>query len=253
MPTTRIDERVLAAGTTSRFVLLTALALVASLSAMKNVNYTISYWLTSEGNVLGSVGCYYAAGADPNGDPQETLLALRRPGVAEALDVCQRRFEHRLPLWPVLLELALLIAAVAVLYWVLPRWKGRRGKVVPLDRQIDPTGEVRRLVDELVAVAGLTRPPRVVVDPAAHTPSAVVFGRWRRYTVCLHGGLLVRRLADPAGFRGVVLHELAHIRNRDVDITYATVALWRVFLAVLMPANVLIHAAYLRRDLPQYP
>ncbi|MEV8414208.1 M48 family metalloprotease [Streptomyces niveus] len=253
VPTTRIDERVLTAGTTSRFALLTALALVASLSAMKNVNYTVSYWLTSEGNVLGSVGCYYAAGADPNGDPQATLLALRRPGVAQALDACQRRFEHRLPLWPVLLELALLIAAVAVLYWALPRWKGRRGKVVPLDRQIDPTGEVRRLVDELVAVAGLARSPRFVVDPAAHTPSAVVFGRWRRYTVCLHGGLLVRRLADPAGFRGVVLHELAHIRNRDVDITYATVALWRVFLAVLMPANVLIHAAYLRRDLLQYP
>lgn len=253
VPTTRIDERVLAAGTTPRFVLLAVLALVASLSATKNVNYVVSYWLTSEGNVLGGVGCYYAAGADPNGDPGTNRFALQRPGVAEALDTCQRRFEHRLPLWPVMLELALLIAAVAVLYWVLPRWKGRRGKVVPLDRQIDPTGEVRRLVDELIAVAGLAPSPRFVVDPAAHTPSAVVFGRWRRYTVCLHGGLLVRRPADPAGFRGVVLHELAHIRNRDVDITYGTVALWRVFLAVPMPAGLLIDIAYLRRDLVRSP
>ncbi|MFJ7236294.1 M48 family metallopeptidase [Streptomyces olivaceus] len=234
-------------------MLLTVLVLVASLSAIDDINYLLAYRLKSQGNVLGGIGCYYAAGADPSGDPETNKLALRRPGIAEALDACQDLFEHRLPLWPVLLELALLITAVAVLYWMLPCWKGRRAKVVPLDGQVDPAGEVRRLVDELVAVAGLSRAPRFVIDPAAQTPSAVVFGRWRRHTVCLHGGLLARRLVDPAGFRGVVLHELAHIRNRDVDITYATVALWRVFLAVLLPSNVLIAIAYLRRDLLQRP
>lgn len=227
VPAARVDERVLGAGTTPRFLLLTVLVLVAGLSAIEEVNYIVSYWLRSEDNALGGLGCYYAAGVDPVGDPEANQSALRRPGVAAALDACQDRFEHRLPWWSVLLELALFLTAVAVLYWVLPRWKGRRGKVVPLDGHVDPTGEVRRAVDELVAVAGLTRSPRIVIDPAAHTPSAVVFGRWRRYTVCLHGGLLARRSADPAGFRGVVLHELAHIRNRDVDITYGTVALWR--------------------------
>ncbi|WP_030573469.1 M48 family metallopeptidase [Streptomyces aureocirculatus] len=234
-------------------MLLTVLVLVASLSVIEDVNYNVAYWLEPEGNVLGSVGCYYAAGTDPVGDPEEIRLALNRPGVAAALDVCWDRFEHRLPLWLAWLELALLMTSVVVLYWVLPRWKGRRAKVVPLDGQTDPTGEVRRLVDELVAVAGLTRSPQVVIDPAAQTPSAVVFGRWGRYTVCLHGGLLARRSADPAGFRGVVLHELAHIHNRDVDITYGTVALWRVFLAVLLPANVLMTVAFLRRDLLQNP
>ncbi|NEY30710.1 M48 family metalloprotease [Streptomyces sp. PRKS01-65] len=252
-PAARVDERVLGAGTTPRFLLLTVLVLVAGLSAIEEVNYIVTYWFRSEDNALGGLGCYYAAGADPAGDPEANRSALRRPGVAAALDACQDRFEHRLPWWPVLLELALFVTAVAILYWVLPRWKGRRAKVVPLDAYVDPTGEVRRAVGELVAVAGLTRSPRIVVDPAAHTPGAVVFGRWRRYTVCLHGGLLARRSADPAGFRGVVLHELAHIRNRDVDITYATVALWRVFVAVLLPASVLISVAYLRRDFTQYP
>ncbi|QKW53641.1 M48 family metalloprotease [Streptomyces buecherae] len=234
-------------------MLLAVLVLVASLSVLGDANYLLSYRLNSDNDFLGGLGCFFAAGVDQISDHQANQRALGRPGVSAALDTCMDRFEHQLPWWPVWLELALLITTVTALYWGLPRWKGRRGKVVPLNRQVDPTDEVRRLVDELVVVAGLDRSPRFVIDPAAHTPSAVVFGRWRRYTVCLHGGLLVRRWADPAGFRAVVLHELAHIRNRDVDITYGTVALWRVFLIVLLPANVLIAVAYLRRDLPRHP
>ena len=66
------------------------------------------------------------------------------------------------------------------------------------------------------------------------TTSAAVFGRRRRYTVCLDIGLLAE--CESKRFRAVVLHELAHIANGDVDVTYATVALWRVFLiAALCP------------------
>ena len=46
------------------------------------------------------------------------------------------------------------------------------------------------------------------------------------------GGLVTRQLADPPAFRAVVRHELAHLRNRDVDLTYATVSLWYAFLLV---------------------
>ena len=45
------------------------------------------------------------------------------------------------------------------------------------------------------------------------------------------------RLADTAGtdrFRAVVLHELAHLRNGGVDVTYATIALWRMFLVLAL-------------------
>ncbi|HEY1158350.1 MAG TPA: M48 family metalloprotease, partial [Arthrobacter sp.] len=55
-----------------------------------------------------------------------------------------------------------------------------------------------------------------------------------RPTVCLHGGLLARRGSEPQRFRAVLLHELAHITNRDVTITYVTVALWRAFLAMVL-------------------
>jgi Zn-dependent protease with chaperone function len=149
--------------------------------------------------------------------------------------------------------IVLLIAAAGALYWWLPVWKGRRSRVIPLE-EIDCQGDLCLLLAELVSVAGLHRAPRFVLDPAAVRTSAVVFGRPRRYTVCLYGGLVARRAVDPEGFRSVVLHELAHIRNGDVGITYATVALWRVFLvAVLLPCGardvqLLFSGQFLRTD-----
>lgn len=41
-------------------------------------------------------------------------------------------------------------------------------------------------------------------------------------------------LPEPERFRAVVLHEFAHIANRDITITYSTVALWRVFLTLVI-------------------
>nr|WP_225953299.1 M48 family metalloprotease [Kibdelosporangium phytohabitans] len=128
--------------------------------------------------------------------------------------------------------LLLLVVAACALFAVLPGWRARRSRVVPL-AAVDPAGEIAADLADLVRKAGLSSAPRVVVDPVAASTGAVVFGRNRRPTVCLHGGLLTRRRADPEGFRAVVLHELAHIRNGDVTITYVTVAAWRVLLALM--------------------
>ncbi|MFF3151169.1 M56 family metallopeptidase, partial [Streptomyces sp. NPDC057927] len=82
---------------------------------------------------------------------------------------------------------------------------------------------------------GLTCAPRFVVDPAASsTVSAVAFGRWRGPTVCLDGGLVATSDTQRDRFRAVVLHELAHLRNGDVGVTYSTIALWRVFLVLVL-------------------
>jgi hypothetical protein len=59
---------------------------------------------------------------------------------------------------------------------------------------------------------------------------------------CLHGGLIARRAADPDGFRAMVLHELVHIRNGDVGITYVTVALWRVLLLTVVLCTAVVSA-----------
>ncbi|MFD8542882.1 M48 family metalloprotease [Streptomyces sp. NPDC059649] len=208
------------------------------------------------------VGCALAAGADPDSDYLGIALTTVRAG--EAYQNCLDRFVPSAAGWiPVVVLCALLVAAGG-LYWMLPRWKGRSARVVPVEaervaervdgqaggrdgEQADGPGELRAVLDELVEVAGLSgRPPRFVIAPAEVTAGAVVFGRLRRYTVCLHGGLVARRRQDPAGFRAVVLHELAHLRNRDVDVTYATVALWRVFLVAVLPAYLVWIALDLR-------
>ncbi|MGV9245422.1 M48 family metalloprotease [Streptomyces sp. NPDC003710] len=225
----RVDERVLGSGTGLRFTLLLVLFLTSSATTAS----TIIGSLVDPHNI--GVGCALAAGADPDSDYLSIAMATMRSN--GAYQACVSRYVPTASAWAPLAVVAALVMAAGALYWVLPSWKGRRARVVPLE-VTDDQGELRRLLAELVAVAGLRRTPCFVIAPAAATASAVVFGRPRRYTVCLHGGLVARRRRDPEGFRTVVLHELAHIRNRDVDFTYATVALWRVFLFAVLPAYV---------------
>src|SRR5262249_20877662 len=61
----------------------------------------------------------------------------------------------------------------------------------------------------------------------------------RRY-VRLNAGLTACHTTDPALFRAVVLHELAHLRNRDVDQAYLARAIWWSFLALALAPMVLV-------------
>ncbi|CAM5305805.1 hypothetical protein SALBM311S_08552 [Streptomyces alboniger] len=55
----------------------------------------------------------------------------------------------------------------------------------------------------------------------------------------LNQGLLIKGRQDPEFLRTIVLHELAHVRNRDVDVTYLTVALALAFVPLgLVPLGV---------------
>ena len=109
-----------------------------------------------------------------------------------------------------------------------PWWIGRRRRLVPLGEDDAPAVVAR--VRELAAEAGLARAPRLVWNPLDPAPTGLAYGHPGRYTVALTGGLVVRATTDREGFDAVVRHELAHIRNRDVDLTYFTVSLWHAFL-----------------------
>ncbi|WP_435603857.1 M48 family metallopeptidase [Streptomyces sp. bgisy130] len=209
----RLDRRVLGAGTTLRFVLLVVLVTASCLQLT---------WIMARG--------LRATPRDPS-----SCLADRGVRGEAAYQACLNSVTYPSS-WAWSIGGTLLVFLLALIGYVwLPRWKVRGGRLVAVRDS--------ELLDELVQLtrqAGLDRPPSFVMDPVAATPSAVVFGRWRSHTVSLHGGLIARRAADPDGFRTVVLHELAHIRNRDVDIAYATEALWRAFaLVVLLPYAVM--------------
>ncbi|WP_083897745.1 M48 family metallopeptidase [Nocardia vinacea] len=219
----RVDERVIGAGTAMRFALLLVLLFVTSGHMAQDALSSSGGW-----------GCFLAAG----GQRGESLLrgTLLIQHQQRAYDLCEQRFGGFLAPWWVALAIPVaVLAAASVVFLLIPMWKARRGKVVPLD-SVDRDGEISRLVSDLAAVSGLDRTPRIVVDPVTSSTGAVVFGRTRRPVVCLHGGLVACRNTDPHRFRAVLLHELAHIRNRDITITYFTVAVWRVFLVcVLVP------------------
>ncbi|MEV6040776.1 M48 family metalloprotease [Nonomuraea sp. NPDC052116] len=226
VPAPRIDERAMGAGTTVRFILLLTLLVVSSGSMMQVV---ASRFYGGFG-----YGCLLAAGGDPN---QGTNRAVSARIIAhyDAYRACVDRYEPAAPWWLPLLWPVLLVTVAVALFWCLPLWKARRGRVVPLEA-IDHDGEIRRRLEDFAAAAGLARVPRTVVDPTAVTTDALVFGSNRRPIVCLHGGLLACMTTNPNGFRAAAMHEFAHIRNGDVTITYATIVVWRVFIAlVLLP------------------
>ena len=60
------------------------------------------------------------------------------------------------------------------------------------------------------------------------------FGYRGAYAVALSGGLVRQFYRQRSVFRGVVLHELAHIHNGDVDKTYFALALAAAFVVVAL-------------------
>ncbi|MEE1768559.1 M56 family metallopeptidase [Streptomyces sp. JV185] len=228
------------AGTTVRFVLLAVLVLVTSGLMLL---YMAFWWLSG----ADSYSCDLAAGVDID-HMSDLQLLITRSTQWVAYRSCQLRHAQPPSWWVPVLWLALLAVAAVVLFFWLPVWKARRGRVVPL-ASVDHDRAIHGVLEEVAAVAGVTRLPRVVVDPAAASVGAVVFGRNGRPVLCLYGGLLALGARDAAGFRAVLLHEFAHLRNGDVTLTYATVALWRVFLFLVAPPYLVGVVMYLVREM----
>jgi Zn-dependent protease with chaperone function len=130
--------------------------------------------------------------------------------------------------WWMLAGLALVLVLAVVLTLLRPWWKARRSRLRPL--RVEDAPAVVAEVHELGREAGLRATPHLVWNPLASAPTGLAYGYPGRYTVALTGGLVVRQATDPEAFRAVVRHELAHIRNRDVDLTYFAVSLWHAFL-----------------------
>ncbi len=218
----RLNPFVFPSDTTFRFLLL----LVAVLGA----NLYIWNWLHS------------AVGVN-SGDYARTLLACRvedesvftgsdvdaAVAASDALNACYRDANSALPWW-MLGGTALLLAVAALILFLLPRWIERRRHLKPLTRSDAPA-----VVDELSALAReaeLGEEPRWLWNPLDPSPTGLAFGRPGNHAIALNGGLVTRQFADPPAFRAVVRHELAHLRNHDVDLTYATISLWYAFLLV---------------------
>lgn len=147
-----------------------------------------------------------------------------------------------------LIGLAVLVAVTALVYLAAP-WVERRLRGLRRLDRVPGTEALRADLAALVREAGLRRAPTFVVSRSARV-SGNTFGTVATRYVRLDLGLVHAHRTAPARFRAVVLHELAHLRNADVDLTRLTVALaWAFPLGVVAPAAVTFLGALRAPDL----
>lgn len=128
-----------------------------------------------------------------------------------------------------------LLLVIGCVYVWLPRWRTRRRGYLPL------TGmpELSHYLDDLLCASGAVPRVTFLTNPLNARISALAFGRVRGRRVVLSGGLLRLFTLDRDAFRTVVLHEFAHIRNRDLDIAFLTLIVWRMFGPPLLAISAL--------------
>lgn len=194
--------------TTPRFVLLILAVLGASLFAFNSIHSTL---------------------VDPTPAMLASVRCVERVGLDGDLGPCQQLLTHGKATW-MLAGLGVMASVAFAFYLLMPRWKLRRLRLRPLTA--DDAPEVVARLAELADEAGLEKAPRYVWNPLSPAASGLVFGHVGRRYVALGGGLVTKAYTDPDAFRAVVLHEFGHLRNRDVDKTYVTMALWYSFVLV---------------------
>jgi Zn-dependent protease with chaperone function len=216
-------------GTTVRLLLLTALVAAGGLATFNDLYVLVpARW-----------SYFTATLAECFADPRIGLPAPDGFEQARALlATCQEHAFYDRVLW-IGYGFLLLAAVTAVLYALHPVWIRWRERLARYRRD-DDTAEVLDHLNALCAKVGLTTPPSWYVR-AVPGRSGLAFGVVGRRRVRLDAGLLVHFDRDRARFDAVVLHELGHLRNRDIDKTYLTIALWWAFVAVVVaPFAVLV-------------
>ncbi|MBN8611249.1 MAG: hypothetical protein J0L92_11720 [Deltaproteobacteria bacterium] len=185
-------------------------------------------------------------------------LGLLRTAFLRAAQACERvggsistvkaclQPAERMQAGLIMLGLVLLIGVAGAIFWAYPHMIIRRKRLMAYDPTSMP--DLTATLAELFTQAQLSHPPRVLLDPLGRA-GGWVFGRARARYLVLPGGLLATFLNDPAAFRAVVRHELAHLANRDVDLTFLSLSTWyAVGLVALAPLSLSLLAEVLRAD-----
>ena len=151
---------------------------------------------------------------------------------------CIAPVQHNEGTW-LCLGLALVLTVSLALYWILPAWKIWRGGLKVLHTQ-NAAPAMLTCLSNLCDEAGLRRKPVFLLNPYSAARSGLTFGRFRRYYVVLNSGLVLLFSLDQPAFRAIVLHELGHVRNADIDKTYLTITVgWAFVIAALIPWTVM--------------
>ncbi|MBM7773240.1 Zn-dependent protease with chaperone function [Actinokineospora baliensis] len=218
---TTTPERV-PAGTTFRFLTLVGLAVAITAYVADNLT---AFTVANQG--VARLRCQVTS------DLYVNAMIVIEPDEAKwrVYNDCLYRLRGTQLLW--VGGFLLLLALVTWLFYVAqPRWRIRRGRLVPL-REVPALWErLEPTLTELTRKAGLSTLPEFRLDARSTRAGGLAFGTHRRPIVALDVGLVLLHDRDRPAFEAVVLHELAHLRHRDVPITYGTIAVWRAVLLV---------------------
>lgn len=223
----------LGSGTGLRFVLLVVLVSASTVAIVPD--HPALAPLIDPRNDMS--GCLIAAGFDPTGTEWGNIAATLGRNNA-ALDACVARFA--MPWWVPVAVVVAVFGLAAGLCWVMPRWMISRRALRPVDPASEAGAALRALAERVGHPSA-----RFLADWASGSVNAVAFGRPGSAWIALPGGLLATRTTEPDRFTAIVLHELAHLRYRDVGITYATIAVWRVFAIVMLVPYLGLQVTYL--------
>ena len=219
----RHGARALPASTSFRFALLIAAVLASSILVYQGI-----YAATPRGPALQHL--ILTCRAHAMSPPPHGILAIARADARAR--ACRAGAERVEGVW-VLAGIGVLALLAGILYGAQPWWYRQRLRLSPLTGA--DTAALAGRLEMLRARAG-TGPVTWLQQPWNLRLSAFAFGRFRRRYVAISGGAVVAAVRQPAAFDAVVLHELAHIKNRDIDQTYFALAIWRAFVvAVLLP------------------
>jgi hypothetical protein len=163
--------------------------------------------------------------------PMETKDPSMLVAKSAAFSRCLMQAQRISSEW-MLTGIAALTVVTFVTVWFLPAIKVRQGHLQPLSAEDAP--EVVACLEKLSDEAGLEKRPKFLWNPLNAARTGLAFGRPGYCCVALGGGLVTEFYTDPARFRAVMRHELAHIRNADVSKAYFAVASWYAFLAVAL-------------------
>ena len=226
----RLNPFIFPSDTDFRFALLILAVLGASIFIFSTLYLTIPVnFVRTDVATQSSQAVFAAHPTQSNADIQARLNAINQYVVPS---------DRTLALW-VIGCLCLQLSLALAVYWILPTWKIRRHRLVPLSAAVGgQDGEaLKAYLVILCQEVGLSYLPEFVCNPANWSRSGVAFGRFGHYYVQLNGGLLLLFKTNPSTFRAIVLHELSHLRNADVNKTYFTLSLWWIFVVTtLLPA-----------------
>lgn len=117
--------------------------------------------------------------------------------------------------------------------WWLPKRTSRQ-RLRTLGAQNESESAMLSRIEELARAAGLSAAPICLLhEYRLGTGARALTYRRNGYVIC-NLGLLTLRRTDPLAFDGIMLHELAHLSNRDSRPTYLTYAAGRAFVLVAL-------------------